>query len=672
LIDARLAEQNGELDARALQAALQWYFDLIKEKAIYPIRATGGNGGSRERDEWNASFRSGDRPVMWAGNLAERMPGMESVPSENDPFAGMAIMEDGIAPFPVSTDRSISKTTPVRTQCITISAGSAHPQAAWAWVNFLSFNQGLARTRTPAAELAQVPARQSVANTTGYWQKLPAGAELVLRYALEHAWSGSFYPQAFNAVEKAISTAQSGKSDFVSALSDARTEFVATPQPVHGSIAVATPEPTQSLLAETANIRFFSTISNIEEEQAIRNSIDAFNHEHPDIVVKLFTDFNLPDSGIEDMPAYLDENYDCYNWYRSRWSQRPDRLLSLNPLVQAEGDVFLQDFYPEQVDAYRYEGELYGLPAASQPRLMSYNKGLLAKRGLNSPSVDWTFDDFIQLSTAAASTLDSDKSYGFLYNPWEDILFAGRGIEWSSLTTEPPIPKFSEPEVIRTLEWLSGLDKDGVFLTQRGDNFETVNQVMISGQVAFWISQAGGNDSWYFTSTGGPSFETGVVPMPTVEGHDLLTWAVERGYFISRQAENPQACWTLIKFISEQPGVYPGVPARRSVAESTAWEALVGRENAAIFRLSLSRAQQSEDIEENSPISGPLFDWQREAIVAVINGENPAQATTEAQSKAEAYLACVAAEDRSSLNEKELQEKVNACAKQADPKGNWP
>lgn len=610
---------------------------------------------------------------MWTGNLAEQMPGGNSSQPEENPFPGMAIATEGLAPFPISEDGTISGTTPVRAQCLAISSGSNKVQAAWTWISFLSANQDfVSNGRTEAASLAQVPARKSVAEATGYWEQLPEGVEPVLRYAVEHAWTGGFYPQSFNAVEKALSIALLEGTDFTSAFFEARAEFEDLPPSTPDSIAVATPRPTRDVFSEVTDIRFFSSISSLEEDQAIRASVEAFNQEHPDINVQLSTDLDLPSDGVEDLRAYLDENYDCYNSAASGWSQKPENLLSLNTLIQAEEEAFLQDYLPEQLAIYYFEGELYGLPAASQPRLMSYNKDLLAKRGLMPPSAEWTFDDFIQLASAAASRSESDPSYGFLYTPWEDFLFDGRGIEWADWTTEPPQPLFNRQEVIKTLEWMSGLNEDGVLLNQNGENFEEVNRAMMSGQIAFWISQAGRDDMLSITTGGNPPYETGVVPMPRVEGGKSITQAVNRVFFISSRAKNPQACWTLIKYISEQPGVYPGVPARRSISESPAWEALVGEENAIVYRLALAREQTNESSIENSLISRPYHDWKREAILAALNGEDAVQTLIEAQSKADAYLACLAMDDGSRLNDPEYQDRVAACIEQVAPIGNMP
>ena len=109
--------------------------------------------------------------------------------------------------------------------------------------------------------------------------------------------------------------------------------------------------------------------------------------------------------------------------------------------VWLEGDACVQDFYALPLDAFRYKGEIYGLPAVSVPTVVAYNADLLARGGLKPPPADWTFDDFVALATAVASTSDTDRTYGMIYDDqWEDSFFTGRGIEWADLDADPPVP----------------------------------------------------------------------------------------------------------------------------------------------------------------------------------------------------------------------------------------
>jgi hypothetical protein len=126
-----------------------------------------------------------------------------------------------------------------------------------------------------------------------------------------------------------------------------------------------------------------------------------------------------------------------------------------------------------------------------------------------------------------------------------------------------------------------------------------------------------------------------------------------------------------IKYLSEQPNLYQGVPARRSVAESPEWETLVGKDKAEIYRLAVTRVNRAPDWDEYSPIGWPLHQWRSNAVRTALEGKDPVEALAKAQETSEAYLACMVGVDTEKLTDKEINEKVNECAKQVDPEGQW-
>jgi ABC-type glycerol-3-phosphate transport system substrate-binding protein len=673
LVDQHLARHDGEVDAKVLQQELQWYFDLANSKAIYPLRKIEEGDWGLEWEQRQALFKGEDRPVMWTGSLMESLPGTDMVFTGDDPFAGLAIQHDGFVPFPISEDRAAGNTTPVYAVCGAMSAGTAQPRAAWAWLNFLS-RHWLIRDRTQAYEFMQMPSRKSVTDEVGYWNNLPAGLEPTLRFSVEHAWFGSLYLQAFEAINQALGESLSGKTDFIAALDKAKAALASTPQPTPdtGPVVVATPPPPPPEGSRVIEYyyEYYGPGSN-----PIKNLIETFNQAYPDIVVKQSREYSGPPDG-QDYFEYMTGKFDCLTWYTPSFEyQKPTGLLDLNALVEAEDPSFLQDFSPEQLKRYRLEGQLLGLPAFSQPQIIAYNADLLARRGLQPPDEDWTFDDFIELATKVASTTEADKSYGFLFNEWESLLLVGRGVEWAELTKDPPVAKFDTQEMIGALEWLADLAESGVILVQTDDNWGTVEQAIRSGQMAFWTAQAGNKEGWYWY---GPSDQEdrpkiGVAPMPAMpESSETIYWSSENGHYITSQAEDPQACWDWIKFLSKQPSAFPGIPARRSVVESPEWEAFIGPEDAAVYRLAQERVQPVDPERSYSRTGWPFYTWRSQAVSAALKGESPKDVLSEAQRKAEAYLSCIRVFDVSELSDEELMEKVGACARQADPQGSWP
>ena len=674
LLDGYLYNNGGEADIDEIEELVKWYIDLANSNTIYPIMDP-NTAGQDIWQEWQDLFKGENRPAMWVGGLVEPIPGSEGMyfSDGSDPWKDMAISTEGFAPFPVGEGSAGNKTTPVSVQCLGISAGSSNPRAAWAWIDFLS-RQWLVRDQSQVWELQQVPARQSVAENVGYFKLLPAKAEEAVRFGMSNAWFGSLYPNTLEIIGQGIATHLAGTKDFDSALADAMVSLASVPQPTPDTtpVVVATPQPPPPVGATVINF-FTNRFGPGPEGNPMKTLAESYMQSHPDIYIKVSYDFQgRPD---EDYLVGISNNFDCFAWYAPYFQDTaPEGLLSLNSLFSAEGSAFTGDYTSTQLDSFRHAGELYGLPLSIQTSIMSYNADLLAKRGLQPPGNDWTFEDFVDLMEAASSTSSSDKSYGFLANEWDDMLLSGRGAKWGDLESDPPQAMFDSPEMIATLNWMADIVSSGVLLVQKDDNWEEMGRAFTEGQVAFWVSQIGEPWGYYMPYGQTPKYKIGVAPMPKMPlASSFYGWGNTIGLFISQNTQDPQVCWDFMKYISEQPGTFPGVPARRSVSESAAWENLVGPEFAEAYRSAISQLRPPEEMTATAynPISWPFYTWRSEALRGAISGEQPRVVLEAAQRKADDYLACMAVVDLSTLSEEQQQQEVMTCAKQADPEGQW-
>lgn len=673
-----LLEQSDQPDGEELEALLDWYLSLAKEDLIYSIRIP--EDWSKSWEEWTAMFSGDARPAMWLGSLAESLPTNGPVAfNPDDPFSFMAFKTDGFAPYPIDPERPELGTTPVFPMCIAISSGSLHPRAAWAWINFLS-KQVLVMDEYNTYERLRVPARISVTESSGYWDVLPKEVGDSVRYAIEHAWISTYYPETFSAVEKAIVEAIHGGADFSTSLESALAEIVKMPTPTPDTVEVVVATPPPPPPEDATIVKFMMQNYSPDSNQLIKEMITAFQQSHPDIYIDLSTDVgNTGSDPIDDWYAFLGERFDCYAWWPTYSNEVTlDSALSLNALIEAEGPEFIQDFPADQLDAFREGGELYGLPAFTQPRIFRYNIDLLEKRGVEPPGLDWTMDDFVEMISKVASTSASDPSYGMLYSTWEDILLSGRGVKWLDLSKDPPEPMFDSPDMISGLAWITDLMQSNAVLLQDDSNWQTVDEALRTGQVGFWLGQVGYSDWFMYSGSGNqPAFRVGVAPLPTMPGGD--DWASTyntlntQGLFISATTENARACWDWMKFLTEQPNAFAGVPSRISVAESQAYKALVGEQTAEVY-LAAVRGSAKPDPNQSAfgPLVWPMYEWRVRAITAVLGGEDPEEVLIDTQQKAEDFLACAVLIDQEGKDDMQLTEEVYDCARQADPQGNWP
>jgi hypothetical protein len=148
--------------------------------------------------------------------------------------------------------------------------------------------------------------------------------------------------------------------------------------------------------------------------------------------------------------------------------------------------------------------------------------------------------------------------------------------------------------------------------------------------------------------------------MPIFNGR--ISPPITTGYYISRQTADPQACWQWLTYLSGHPAAPRSVPARISVAESAAWEAAVGVENAAVFRTSLERHATHSSVTTPTTISAfPLSRWWADVLNAAYAGQPIEPLLAAAQQKGQLYVACM-----SELTNP-TREQMDACAKEADP-----
>ena len=110
-----------------------------------------------------------------------------------------------------------------------ISANSAHVQAAYSWIKFLTQHPP-AGDRSFLSEQVTVPARQSVTDNMGFWDVLPSKINTSVRYILEHGWysTESFYSQ-IQVISAALEKSATENVDFVSALLETKTRLTETP-----------------------------------------------------------------------------------------------------------------------------------------------------------------------------------------------------------------------------------------------------------------------------------------------------------------------------------------------------------------------------------------------------------------------------------------------------------
>lgn len=645
ILDARLRNSNGAIDPAALAQSIQWYLDLVGEQRIFPVTEY---GKSPAHDQL---YQDG-YPALWVGATNSWIE------------SGSALQEYNLAPFPVDSQAPGDGSSIITARCGVVSAGSQHPREAWLWLNFLSHQWIHGDERLVYINEA-IPARPSVANSNPVWESIPANAQEAIRFGLEHGWYGSPYPDALWAVTRAILTSTGDGSDLVAALDQAKVELASLPAPQgpQTPIVVATPRAPDS---EVSTVRFF-TNEVFESRQKMVHLADEFSRLHPSIRVELPSVTNPVDfpSSTDDGFTFSAEHYDCFESALPELSIKDLSLLyDLNTLLDQDSTI-RPDLYPGQIDAYTLDGKIYGLPASLQPNLMFYNKDLLARLGLPAPTPDWTYDDFIQLANAAATTLDGQAVYGFAPYAHRDLglLLAGQEVTWLDVGGVYPATRFSDPPVLDAYRRILALVQSGVLLPTTGmDGSATIQEALYAGRLALWTAEANVWGGWYMNRPDPIGYEIGAVPLPETPVLNTANNPGMTGLFLSKKSQHPQACWTWMTYLSAQPGVFPGIPARRSVANSPAWETVIGQEKAAAYRAAVGQSAGTlKPSSWENHILSSMFYFSSGALADMIQGIDPGIALATAQRKAEFVLQCLDNAQLSNLAGPDRETAINAC-----------
>ena len=315
-------------------------------------------------------------------------------------------------------------------------------------------------------------------------------------------------------------------------------------------------------------------------------------------------------------------------------------ILSLDPILQGDPHGIVDDFYPHILDAFRWRGQIWGLPADVDPWVLYYNKDLFNQANVPYPQPEWTWDEFLE--KAALLTLDrgDHMQYGFGSNPKEApeiIAFIYQhGASLVDSFVDPKTPTLDSLATVEAVEWYANLALEYGVMTppevieryRRGGAFEAA----VRQHVTMWMGPLSmrGGVTWRFEWP----FNWGVVPLPRDE--ERATLLQLSGYFISAHSPHPREAWLWIEKITGSPRPAWNLPPRRSVADMPSYRQRVADEVADAALASAEYGLTSPP----TPWLMDLFNWLGQALTSILTEEQTVEAAMQqVQRQAEAALA---------------------------------
>lgn len=632
---------QGQLQAPVLEAALEQLQALVASGALYVPPQPNGTVDINTVQQLTNDGRVG----MWGTSTLEAT----RLPSANIGFA--------LAPLNPSVQ--------IVRQGYVMSSGTQHQAEAWRWLSFLS-GQLLPQAGTTVID---IPARTSLATQSGYWEKLDVETSKVVRAALARESSPPPAPALQQALEQAATGVLANNEPITTALQAAQTVLGDAPiQPAvtAAPVAVATPLPQTG--GDKTVITFDATNGN---SWWIDEVARAFNAENADLVVRT-KNWGM---GFDTKPfADVAQSADCFLWNGVAAVSTFTPTLDIQPLIDADPSFDLSDYPPAFLYSLQRDGKRYGLPLNAVLLGITYNAKAFAEAGLKAPSSDWTFDDLLNAAEQLTRGEGNERFYGFAavgggasdvlpFLPLFDAqVIVGRGMEAR--------PNFTDEKVVqavgRYLDLLRYSPQGKTLNGWRSPRWpeDTLSLPMENDRVGFWVGY--GTPYVIYGGSGGATSENIAVAPPLLDGRPLPTeWAAsDSGVFISASSQHPEACWTWLKFLSEQP-IPPidGIPARRSVAEGRGFLAKALPGTAELYA-AYDRPLHATPAEMSEPVFRSQVDlyWFFQAIERAWQGGNLDQELEKAQTTTETFVGCLRAAGAA-----QVAARAANCAAEADP-----
>lgn len=222
-------------------------------------------------------------------------------------------------------------------------------------------------------------------------------------------------------------------------------------------------------------------------------------------------------------------------------------LLDLSPCFEADPTWDPQDYFPSVLAALRApDGRLYGLPSTFTPYVMYVNRDLLHERGLEFPTPDWTWDDFLRAARSATRAADGNgrpATVGISLTQWLQAVAPWIWQNGARLLDDEGRAAMHEPAFVEALEFLHGLlheervaSFDASFQNQLSQGLFQAGRAAFYGPVGYW-------ETYRFRHI--EDFAWDVVPLP--RGERSATAIAMTVYVVPRTSAEPELAYRFLR-----------------------------------------------------------------------------------------------------------------------------
>lgn len=241
---------------------------------------------------------------------------------------------------------------------------------------------------------------------------------------------------------------------------------------------------------------------------------------------------------------------------------KAQRALDLTPHMETyqteQGKDVSEIYFPAALDIFSREGKLYAIPYYVDPSFMWINKGIFEAAGVELPSADWTWDQFVELAKqftiddagqdAASADFNRDgiTQWGVSTHTayWDSWIKANGTNPW---TEDDTASNLTDPRAVEAMTLLGQLSWDRVTLSagmERMVGAEAGYFAFGTGKVAMAF-----NASWLMSYLGEVDPAVQVIPLgPNGETHGSRLHS--GGYTINAATAHPDEAFAFAAFFS--------------------------------------------------------------------------------------------------------------------------
>ena len=291
---------------------------------------------------------------------------------------------------------------------------------------------------------------------------------------------------------------------------------------------------------------------------AYQQLIDAFEAAHPEIRVALL---NIPSAGdfrkrlTADFAAGTPPDLFLINYRRYGPYVAKDAIEFLDPYLAESDLIDLDNYYPQALAAFMWEGKLACMPQNLSSPVIYYNKDLFDAAGVDYPRHDWTWDDFVSTAVAVTQDIDGDGVTDVYGLGMEASIVRLAPFVWMNggdIVDDPAAPTaltLDSPESREALAWFVDLQTVHHIVPDAvAEEAESSLSRFVNGRLAMIMESRRATPEFRLIS----SFDWDVAGLP--QGQRRASVLHADAYCIAAAGQHKDAAWAFVEFANTREG----------------------------------------------------------------------------------------------------------------------